>query len=153
MKQNKFIVHSSKFPAKQDLASRDKFQMGQSLVTLLIFTVVAITITSAAVVIILTNSIGTSKFEQGTNAYYIAESGAENGLLRLLRDPTYCGETLPVDSGTSTIEVIDGGGGCNGTSPITITSTGNMGNFSRKVQVIATYVSNILTISSWEEVF
>jgi len=128
-------------------------QAGQTLVTLLVFTIVAITITSAAVVIILTNSIGTSKFEQGTNAYYVAESGAENGLLRLLRDPTYCGETLPVDSGTATIGVIDGGGGCNGTSPITITSTGNMGNFSRKVRVIATFVNNILTVTSWKEVF
>ncbi len=130
-----------------------QLQRGQALVTLLIFMIVGITVTTAAVVILLTNSIGASKVEQGTISYYVAESGAENGLLRLLRNPTYCGETLPIDSGTATIEVSDGGGGFSGTSPITITSTGNMGNFSRKVRVIATYISNILTISSWKEVF
>ena len=128
-------------------------QAGQALVTLLIFMIVGITVTSAAVVIILTNSVAASKVEQGTTAYYVAESGAENGLLRLLRNPTYCGETLPIDSGTATIEVSDGGGGCSGTNPITVTSTGKIGNFSRKVQVIATFVDNILTVDSWKEVF
>ena len=91
-------------------------QKGQALITLLVFTIVAITITSAAVIIIFTNSIGTSKLEQGTNAYYVAESGAENALLRLLRDPNYSGEILPVDDASVEISVANTG------STYTITS-------------------------------
>lgn len=122
-------------------------QAGQALVTLLVFTIVAITITSAAVVIILTNSIGTSKLEQGTNTYYSAESGAENALLRLLRDPNYAGETLAVDNASVVISVANIG------NTYTITSDATLGNFLRSVEVSATFVNNILTIDSWKEVF
>ena len=124
-----------------------QLQKGQALVTLLVFTIVAITITSAAVVIILTNSIGTSKLEQGTNAYYSAESGAENALLRLLRDPNYTGETLPVDDATVLISVSNVG------STYTVTSDATLGNFLRSIEVTATVVNNILTVDSWKEVF
>jgi len=122
-------------------------QAGQALVTLLVFTIVAITITSAAVVIILTNSVGTSKLEQGTNTYYSAESGAENALLRLLRDPNYAGETLPVGNASVIISVANTG------STYTITSGATLGNFIRRVEVTATFVNNILTVTSWKEVF
>jgi len=124
-----------------------QLQNGQALVTLLVFTIVAITITSAAVVIILTNSIGTSKLERGTNAYYSAESGAENALLRLLRNPNYTGETLTIDGATVVSTV-----GVSG-STYTITSDATSGNFKRTVRVIATFVSNILTVDSWKEIF
>ena len=137
MRQKKFKVQSSKF----------KVEAGQALVTLLVFTIVAITITSAAVVIILTNSVGTSKFEQGTNTYYSAESGAENALLRLLRDPNYTGETLPVGNASVIISVANTG------STYTITSGATLGNFIRRVEVTATFVNNILTVTSWKEVF
>ena len=122
-------------------------QAGQTLVTLLVFTIVAITITSAAVVIILTNSAGTSRLEQGTNTYYSAESGAENALLRLLRDPNYTGETLPVGDASVLISVTNIG------NTYTITSDATLGNFKRNIEVTATFVNNILTVDSWKEVF
>jgi hypothetical protein len=137
MRQKKFKVQSSKF----------KVEAGQTLVTLLVFTIVAITITSAAVVIILTNSIGTSKLERGTNTYYSAESGAENALLRLLRDPNYAGETLAVDNASVVISVANVG------STYTITSDATLGNFIQSIEVTATFVNNILTVDSWKEVF
>jgi hypothetical protein len=124
-----------------------QLQKGQALVTLLVFTIVAITITSASVVIILTNSVGTSKLERGTNAYYSAESGAENALLRLLRDPNYTGETLPVGDASVLISVANNG------NTYTITSDATLGNFLRSVEVTASFVSNILTVDSWKEVF
>ncbi|EKD65052.1 MAG: hypothetical protein ACD_50C00205G0002 [uncultured bacterium] len=130
-----------------------KLQRGQALVTLLFFMIIAITVTSAAVVIIFNNSVSAQKLEEGTLTYYIAQSGAENAILRLLRNPNYCGETLPIDTGTAAITVVDGAGGCNGISPITVTSTGTSGDFQRKIQVVATYVSNVLTVTSWKEIY
>ena len=118
---------------------------GQALVTLLFFMIIAITVTSGAVMIMLSNSLSASKFDQGNSTYYVAESGIENALIRLLRDPNYTGETLPVDSGNAIISI-------SGTNSKTIISIGKIGNFSRTIQVTADYTNNILTIQSWKEI-
>lgn len=130
---------------------KHNFASGQALVTLLFFVVIAVTVTSASVIMILTNSQGHSKLEQGTVAYLVAESGIENALLRLLRNPTYCGEVLPVGDGSATITVADANNTCNGASPFTITSVGRVRDLSRTIQIVGTYGISGLTISSWRE--
>jgi len=122
-----------------------RLQQGQTLITLLFFMIIAISVISTAVILLITNSRTTSKTEQGIKAYYVAESGAENAILRLLRNPNYAGETLVVGEGTATMTV-------TGTEPKTITSTGVVGNFTKKIQVVVGYTNNILTVSSWREV-
>lgn len=122
-----------------------KLESGQTLITLLFFMIIALTITSATVTILLINIKSTTKLEQGTLTYYIAESGIENAILRLLRDPNYTGETLPVGLGTATVTV-------TGADPKTIRSTGTLDNFSRIVEAQVGYTNNILTITSWKEV-
>jgi hypothetical protein len=119
---------------------------GQTMVTLLIFVIVAMIITAGAVVLTLTNSRASEKFNTGTDAYYVAESGIENALLRVIRDPSYTGETLLVNSDSATITV-------SGTNPITILSIGRSGDFVRKIQVVASYTNNVLTVNSWKEVY
>ncbi len=121
---------------------------GQALITLLIFAIIGITIISAAITMLLINSISGTKSQQGTVAYEIAKSGAENALIRLLRNPSYTGETLPVGSGSALIQVSGGGG-----SPYVILSQGTIGNFLRKIQVTANYINNRLTVISQQEVF
>ena len=117
---------------------------GQALVTLLVFIAVATTITAAATTVTLINSQTTGKFAQGESALVIAQAGADNAILRLLRDPNYSGETdLSIGSGTATITV-------SGSSVKTITSEGQDGNFIRKIQVVGTFVNNTFTISSWD---
>lgn len=121
---------------------------GQALITLLFFTLMAVTICSAAVIIIMTNSISGSKLEQGVIAYEIAKSGAENAKLRLLRDPGYLGETnLTIGQGKVDIQVVDNSG------TYTITSTGYNGNFKRIVQFTATYQNYALTFSPIKEIY
>lgn len=116
---------------------------GQALVTLLVFIAVATTITAAATTVTLINSQTTGKFAQGESALTIAQAGADNAILRLLRNPSYLGEVLTVGSGTATITV-------SGSSVKTITSVGQDGNFIRKIQVVGTYVNNTFAISSWD---
>lgn len=125
---------------------KNTHESGQALVTLLIFMVIGITVTSAAVVLIMTGSQSSSKFQEGLIAHQIAESGAENAMLRLLRNPSYTGETLTVGDGTATITV-------TGSNPKTIQSTGVNGNFRRTIQVIADDSSGPLTVTSWREIF
>ena len=119
---------------------------GQALVTLLVFIAVATTITAAATTVTLINSQTTGKFAQGESAFTIAQTGgADNAILRILRDPngTYSGEVLTVGSGTATITV-------GGSSVKTIISEGQDGNFIRKIQVVGTFVNNTFTVSSWD---
>ena len=120
-------------------------QKGQTLIMLLVFMVIAVIVTSAATIVILSNTNATSKFEQGLMAYKIAESGAENAVLKILRDPNYTGETMTVDGGTATATV-------SGSTTKTITSVGTLDLFQRTIQVTASYVSNKLTITSWKEI-
>lgn len=127
-------------------------QHGQAMITLVFFVLIAMTISASAVMVMISNSIATSKFEQGNLTYYIAEAGVENAILRLLRNPSYCGEVLPVGTGNATITVVDGSGGCTGVSPFTITVVGAEGNFSRTIQLQATYGTGGLVITSWEEI-
>ena len=119
---------------------------GQALVSLLFFMVIAIMVTSAAVVILANNSLTTSKNEQGTIAFYFAESGIENALLRLMRNPNYSGETLPIGEGNAVIQVTPG-------NPIVITSTGINGNSVRKIQAQVAYSNYLLNMVSWKEIY
>lgn len=118
---------------------------GQALVTLLIFMVIAVTVTAAAVSLVIINSVSTSKTQQASVVYSVAESGAENGILRLLRNPFYTGETLPVGDGTAVITV-------TGTNPKIIRSTGTIGNFKRTIEIQVGLTNNIMTIQSWKEI-
>lgn len=120
--------------------------LGQSLISLVIFMVIAIIIISGAVAVIIINSKATSKFYQGIVSYDLAEAGIENALLRLLRDPGYPGETLTIEGDSAVIEVSGGG-----IDPYTIISRGQTGNFHRTVEVIASFNNNILTVNSWRE--
>ena len=117
---------------------------GQTLVSLMSFMVTAIIIITAAVAVIIINSKATSKFYQGIVSYDLAEAGIENAIIRLLRDPSYTGETLVLTDATIEIQV-------TGEGPYIIISTGTNGNFKRTIQATASYNDNILNISSWEE--
>lgn len=119
---------------------------GATLIILLVVMIVAITVTTASVMMIVGNSQGASDYEQGLMARNIAESGVENAFLRLLRDPTYSGETLTVGQGSSTITVTGG-------TPQVITSRGQLGNFVRSVSATVTYSAGILTISPIREIY
>ena len=123
---------------------------GQALVLLLVFIAIATTIIGGAVAITIINSQSTSKFALGEEALAVAESGADNAVLKLLRFPTYNGSNFPqeiltVGDGTTTINV-------SGSPNITISSSGQVSNIIRKIEVVGTYQNNRLTVTSWKQV-
>jgi hypothetical protein len=123
-------------------------EAGQTLIALLIFMMLSILITTAAVAITIINSQGNNQANFGERALQAAETGAENALLQLERDPAYTGETMTINSSsTATITV-------SGTTTRTITSVGTVagiGTFKRTVLVTATYSGPTFTVTSWIE--
>jgi len=122
-----------------------KSQKGQALITLIFFVLISVTIASGAIIMIAVNSTSSVKLQEGNISYDVAEAGIENGLLRLLRDPNYTGETLPVDTATVLITV-------TGSNPKTITAVATNGNFKRTVQAQMTFTSGYYTLSGWKEI-
>lgn len=121
-------------------------QKGQALVSLLVFMIIAISIATGAVLLLITGSVNTTKVAKSSNAQLIAESGAENGLVNLLRRTDYTGETLIFPDGQAVITV-------TGSNPYTITSTGTSGDFRRRIEVSVEFVNNKMNVLSWREVF
>ena len=117
---------------------------GQGLIVLIVLVAMALTIISSAVTSNVINAISTTRTQEGESARDIAESGIENALLRLLRDSSYAGETLPVGEGSATITV-------SGTNPKTIVSVGNISTYRRTITVTATETNGVLSVTTWSE--
>lgn len=121
-----------------------KKQAGQSVVTLLIIVVMALVISTALVTLVINNSRSTSRISQSIQALATAETGAENAILRLLRDPTYSGETMTMGEYTAVVGVYDNGNKV-------ITSEGTAGNFKKTVEVEIS-LTDVLEVISWKEI-
>src|SRR4030042_3067558 len=104
------------------------YRSGQAMITLLFFVIMGLIITSAAIVVIAINSSSTDRLQQAVVGRNTAESGIENALIRLLRDSSYSGETLPVGDETAVITV-------TGDSIKTITSQAKTANSFHVVEV------------------
>lgn len=123
---------------------------GQALVTLIFFMVIATTITTAAILVITVNSLSGTRLQEGTIAYQVAQSGADNALIRILRNPSYTGETLNIGSGSATIQVVGSG---TTASPYIITSEGKNGFYTKNVEVRAINENDTLSVISRKETF
>ena len=120
-------------------------QKGQTLVTLLVFSVVALTVATAAVAIMLNVSQATNRVEGNVTAAQVAESGIENALLRLLRNPSYTGETLQVGDGSVVITV-------SGTNTKTVTAVGTLYSHTKTIEAVVTFTNGIMSVTSWKEI-
>lgn len=123
---------------------------GQALIALIFISAIGIVIASGAVILIYINSSSGLKVQEGNRAYQIAQSGAENALLRLLRNPAYTGETgLAIGDGFVDVTVTNTGG-----TYYIATASGTIGDFVRKIQINAHYNESYeLVIDSRKEIF
>lgn len=124
---------------------RNSQQGGYILVTLLVVAVVGIIISATAVSWVIDNTKGSSNLQQSSITLSAAESGAENAILSLLRDPSYTGEILTIDNTTVTITVTG-----NGEKTIVVQAV--LREFSRKLEITTLYIDSILTVTSWKEI-
>lgn len=121
-------------------------QKGNVLVTLLVFVVMAVVIISAVTAVTIINTQSTTVVSFGNYALNLAELGAEEAVIRLIRNPNvYTGGSLVIE-GTNVLITV------TGTTTKTITSEASVQGNTRKVQVIATVENNKVTVTSWQEI-
>ena len=119
---------------------------GQVAIMLMLILLMLTIITTAAVAIGFSTSRDTTTYTIGEEALAVAESGAENAILHILRDPNYIGEpNLPIGAGNATITV-------TGSGTKTIISKGTVGSLVRQIQVQAGLSGGQLTVQSWQEI-
>jgi len=123
-----------------------KYKSGQAMVMVLLISVLLISVTTMAVGMVVTNALSTSREESGQHALEIAESGVQEGILRVLRDPsvTLGGLVLTVDAGSATVDI-------TGSGTKIITSVGVFSDYERTVQAQVHLDAGQLVIDSWSE--
>ena len=123
-------------------------QKGQALVSVLI--IITITILAASTAVVATNlSLTAGKESQSNKAYYSAETGAEEALVKLLRNPNYSGDNLNLNGAAVQISVQTPASAPN---QRIIGSVAILDNIKRRVEVSASFTNNVLTVTSWKEV-
>ncbi len=128
------------------MKQKSNHQSGMALVTVIIFSAVGIIVIVAGITLTTTIAQTNQQFLQGQQALANAESGAENALLHLLRNPNYQQETLTMDQGTARIEV----SGDSNTKQIDV--VGEYKSAKRKVRIQTSDENGMLKINSWEEI-
>lgn len=119
----------------------------QTLISLIIVVAISVIVISSVLGLVISNSISTTAIQQSNLVRVAAENGIENALVRLLRDPSYAGETLtPTINGYSTTVTVSGDAVNK-----TIESTATSLNYRRKISVGITYNENIMVINSWQD--
>ena len=116
---------------------------GQAVIMLLLISLMIISLVTTMVAVAAALLKETTILSQGERAFYTAEAGAQEGILRLLRDPSYTGASnLPLGDGVVTIDV-------TGDSPKIVTSTAMVDGQIRKVSREVTRVSGEWVITNW----
>lgn len=119
---------------------------GQIMITMLYVMVVGLIITTGAALAVIANTQAATAYEMSALAHSAAESGLENAVLRLIRNPSYIGETLTIDADRTAVVTVSTGSG------ITITSVGTFRNITRRMEAGIQYNGGILSIDRWSEV-
>jgi Tfp pilus assembly protein PilX len=132
----------TKRPARQ---TRSGVAGGQALLPLLIVIVIVLSLGTAVIELAIGNILVDRYFQEAIFGFYTAEAALENGLLRLLRNPAYAGESLQINDVPCTIETV-------GTSPVVMTATCNDTHQVRKVRAEINYVDGVMVVNHLGEV-
>jgi len=118
---------------------------GQALLPLLIIIVIVLGLGAAAIDLAIGSMVSESYFQKELSTYFTTEAALENGLLRLLRNPTYLGEDLQINDASCTIEI-------SGESPKVILAVCDTGSQVKKIQAEITYDEGKMEVGNVGEI-
>ncbi len=119
---------------------------GQILTSVIVFMAFGLSVIALSSVLTVINIQNTAKISQSAQALNYAEAGAEEAVLRLIRDPAYLGGTLLIDSVSVSISIT------GDVVTKTIISTAGYNGFTKKIQAQVNLANNKLTLVSWKQV-
>ncbi len=117
-----------------------KKNCGQALIPVLIIIVLVLSLGVAALDVSISNILLSVYEQEGRRVYLKTESALEEGFLKLLRNPSYAGESLQLEETSCTIEV------SGLTSTKTVTAICNSGKSVRKIQAQADFYLGRMTV-------
>lgn len=123
-----------------------KNERGQILTSVIVFMAFGLSVIALSSVLTIINIQNTAKNSQSVQALNYAEAGAEEAVLRMIRDPAYPGGALLIDEVSVSIGVA--GDAANKT----VTSTASYTGFTKKIRVTVSLANNKLTLISWKQV-
>lgn len=122
-------------------------QSGQAMITILVciaFLAIIVFFTVASTIV---NTRAASKAAIAEETFHLAEGSIENATLKLVRDPSYTGESYTQGNALITITIT----GAPTSSRAIYVKTVN-GNNTRNFQADGAFANNKFMISSWKEV-
>lgn len=122
-----------------------KNDSGQILTSVIVFMAFGLSVIAISSVLTIINIQNTAKNSESAQALYYAEAGAEEGIMRLVRDPAYTQGTLLIDSASVSISVT--GDLLNKV----ITSIARYNGFTKKIVVQVSLADGKVTLVSWRE--
>jgi hypothetical protein len=87
----------------------------------------------------------TSYFQEGESTLMATEGAMENGLMRLLRNPAYTGESLQIGNISCTINT-------SGSAPTIVVANCNSGRTIRKLRAEVDFTSGLMEVSNLREI-
>ena len=134
---------------QKGLTSVASAKEGQALIILIVAVAISILVLTSAILASIGQAKNSARNKLSQKVYYAAETGAEYGLIKIMRDPNSCSGTssLTQDSINITINYNLAGGNC------TVTSQAQKDNITKKIEVVASYDANwVFDYSSWSEI-
>lgn len=120
-------------------------EQGQALVVVLVLAVISIIVISASTAITIITAQDAQTVLLAEDLYVAVESGIEEAVISLLREPSYTG-------GTVTQNDIDVNVVVTGTNPYVIEASAESAGIRRSIQAEGTIVNTVFTLTRWEEI-
>lgn len=124
-------------------------QRGQALIILIVAVSIALLVLSSAVLRVIGQAKISSRANLAQKVYYAAETGAEYGILKIVRNPAGCSgnENLTIASANLVVSYNVAGSNCQ------VTSQATQQTITKKVQVEGYYDSNqVFQFCCWKEI-
>ncbi|MFO0703459.1 MAG: hypothetical protein U0525_01915 [Patescibacteria group bacterium] len=124
---------------------------GSSLIAVIIITVVSITVIGAMVILVSIVLLSTVGWQKSADALFVAESYADDYLLRLIRDPSLVvspNDEFILNSSSAKATIYKG----NGALPNILFIRGTSGSYSRLIRLVYTSENGKIDVLDRKEV-
>lgn len=122
-----------------------KGNQGQALLPVLIIMVVVLILGAAVLDLSISGLLVSSYFQEGEATLMATEGALENGLLRILRNPSYSGESLQVGDASCIISI-------SGQSPVVMNASCDSGRAIRRLQAEINFVAGEMIVDNILEI-